>query len=194
MSIDDLRSLPNHYGCKDPPVTGQGCLCRLLPSLRFPEPVILSLDTHEFFAEVLPVNAARSRFLAFFVAFALLVAAQPAFAQGSTEERFHDLFVTAGYSTAFGAALGTAFLAFKEDPTANLQFVAIGASLGFIGGSILGSYVIFSPMISEQEGAPSGTLLTGGPMPDRGLVIRPSYNRETRSVTSVEGGLTLATF
>lgn len=128
----------------------------------------------------------------------LLTTAAPAHAQ-STEERFHDLFVTAGYSTAFGAALGTAFLAFKKNPSENLQSVAIGASLGFIGGSILGSYVIFSPMVAADEGESTdalahGTLLTDAPLPTRGVVLRPSYDPTERRVTSFEGGMTLATF
>ena len=72
-------------------------------------------------------------------------------AQAQTvEERFQDLFVTAGYATAFGAAIGTAFLAFHEDPSAHLRYVAVGASLGFLGGSVLGSYIIFSPMMSSD--------------------------------------------
>lgn len=121
--------------------------------------------------------------------------ASPAKAQ-STEEKFHDLFVTAGYSTAFGAALGTAFLAFKKDPSENLQFVAIGASLGFIGGSIMGSYIIFSPMMadgSEPEGVES-TLLTEAALPERRLVVRPTYDRAEKKITAIEGGMTLATF
>lgn len=69
----------------------------------------------------------------------------------STEERFHDLFVTAGYSTAFGAALGAAFLSFTEQPSSKLRYVAVGASLGFIGGSLFGSYVVFSPIFADQR-------------------------------------------
>ena len=74
----------------------------------------------------------------------------PALAQ-STEERFRDLFVTAGYATAFGAALGAATLSFKTNPENHLRFIAVGASLGFIGGSALGSYVVFSPIFSYNE-------------------------------------------
>lgn len=74
--------------------------------------------------------------------------------QLGTEQQFHDLFITAGYSTAFGAALGAAFLGLMDDPAGNLRFIAIGASLGFIGGSLLGTYMIFSPVIitgGEQD-------------------------------------------
>lgn len=142
--------------------------------------------------------AARRRVWTWLIAVvSIVVLARPATAQ-STEDRFHDLFVTAGYSTAFGAALGTAFLAFKDNPADNLQFVAIGASLGFIGGSVMGSYIIFSPMIAEtspeQTVAPSTTLLAGAPVSDRGLTLRPTYNRTERRFTAIEGAFTLATF
>jgi hypothetical protein len=69
----------------------------------------------------------------------------------STEERFQDLFVTAGYGTAFGAAFGAALLSFQAKPDQNLRFVAIGASVGFISGSLIGSYVIFSPVFMEAR-------------------------------------------
>ncbi len=115
--------------------------------------------------------------------------------QVATEERFQDLFVTAGYCTAFGAALGTAFLAFTANPSENLRFVAVGASLGFIGGSALGSYIIFSPLMSvEGPSRYSGTLASEAPLPAKGLVIRPTLDRMTHRITSVEGGMTLARF
>jgi len=96
----------------------------------------------------------------------------------TTEERFHDLFITAGYSTVFGAALGTACLGLTENHAENLKFVAIGASLGFIGGSILGTYMIFSPMLvynkSKAEDATLLSLQTGAT--EGGIVFRPAYN------------------
>jgi hypothetical protein len=90
-----------------------------------------------------------------FTALAVLAwsaASSPARAQMvSTEERFQDLFVTAGYGTAFGAAFGAALLSFQAKPDQNLRFVAIGASVGFISGSLIGSYVIFSPVFTEAR-------------------------------------------
>ncbi|HYX34059.1 MAG TPA: hypothetical protein VE954_13180 [Oligoflexus sp.] len=99
-----------------------------------------------------------------FTALAVLAwstASSPARAQMvSTEERFQDLFVTAGYGTAFGAAFGAALLSFQAKPDQNLRFVAIGASVGFIGGSLIGSYLIFSPVFTGYEmGQPAPTLL-----------------------------------
>lgn len=71
----------------------------------------------------------------------------------NTQNEFQDFFTTAGYGTAFGAALGAATLPFKSNPEKHLRSVAIGASLGFISGSLLGSYIIFSPSMASQEKA-----------------------------------------
>lgn len=89
--------------------------------------------------------ARRWRTLA--VAACMLAASSAAQAQ-STEQRFNDLFITAGYSAAFGATLGLAALSFAERPEKHLNWVAVGASLGFIGGSVMGSYIVFSPLVA----------------------------------------------
>lgn len=93
------------------------------------------------------------KFISILIIIASLSSSKIAFSQ-STEERFQDLFTTAGYATAFGAAMGAAALSFKERPENHLKYVAIGASLGFIGGSILGSYIIFLPVFTTE--VPSG--------------------------------------
>lgn len=69
----------------------------------------------------------------------------------ATEQRFQELFITAGYSTAFGAALGAAALGLSEQPREKLQYVAMGASVGFILGSAIGTYVIITPMFSYES-------------------------------------------
>jgi drug/metabolite transporter (DMT)-like permease len=127
---------------------------------------------------------------------AVLLSSGAAKAQ-STEEKFQDLFITAGYCTAFGAAVGTAFLAWTEDPTANLRYVAMGASLGFLGGSVLGSYIIFAPGLTDNSrpGEPGGSLLAHhASLPRQGLVLNPVYNVDTRKLASVAGGMTLLSF
>lgn len=101
------------------------------------------------------VRMAKS-LLAFASLASLVLAATPAQSQ-SSEERFQDLFSTAGYACAFGATLGVAALAFQPEPEKHLKFVAIGASLGFIGGSLLGSYVVFSPIFAGEHSAPAST-------------------------------------
>lgn len=138
------------------------------------------------------MRTVRSLILSACIAF-LSVTAGTAKAQ-STEERFQDLFVTAGYCAAFGAALGTAMLAFTENPADNLKYVATGASLGFIGGSVLGGYIIFSPGLSDNGEVTTNTLALGTSMPERGVVVHPVYDQKTHSITSIESGMTLATF
>ena len=58
-----------------------------------------------------------------------------------TEDGFREVFVTAGYSAAFGAAVGAALLPFFPNPSlSSLRYVAGGASLGFIAGSAFAFY------------------------------------------------------
>jgi hypothetical protein len=132
--------------------------------------------------------------LAIPVLVATLLTSVPAQAETTaTEERFQDLFITAGYCSAFGAAFGTALLAFTTEPAENLRYVAVGASLGFIGGTALGSYIIFSPMVAS-EGTQKPALALGANFPSHGVVIRPTIDAKTHGLTSIEGGLTLAQF
>jgi hypothetical protein len=113
----------------------------------------------------------------------------------STEDRFNDLFVTAGYCTAFGAAIGTAFLGLTDDPSENLKYVATGASLGFLGGSVLGSYIIFSPgLVSDDSAKQESTLLATHAVPSKGVTIRPYWSRQKHTVTGIEAGTTLLTW
>ena len=61
----------------------------------------------------------------------------------TTSQKFSNLFTTAGYSTVFGAAMGTAILGLSKKPSSNLKYIGIGASVGFISGSILGIFTSF---------------------------------------------------
>jgi hypothetical protein len=101
-----------------------------------------------------------------------------AFAQ-STEERFQDVFITAGYATAFGAALGAASLSFYEHPEEHMKDVAVGASLGFIGGTLLGTYVVLTPVLAETD-----KNSTASHNPDR-LALIPNLSKAGK----IEGGL-----
>ncbi|MFZ9520220.1 MAG: hypothetical protein ACO3A4_07070 [Silvanigrellaceae bacterium] len=56
-------------------------------------------------------------------------------------EQYQELFVNAGYSALFGAALGTAILPFlPANSLSNLRVIAGGASVGFIAGSVMALY------------------------------------------------------
>jgi membrane associated rhomboid family serine protease len=115
-------------------------------------------------------------------------------ADTTTEERFQDLFVTAGYSAAFGAAMGAAFLAFEPNPSEKLQYISIGASLGFIGGSVAGTYIIFQPMFGENSDDPAVTNLVARHDRQGTLLLRPQFDMKSREVNHVEGVYTLLTF
>jgi len=111
----------------------------------------------------------------------------------STEERFQDLFVTAGYGTAFWAAFGAALLSFQPKPDQNLRFIAIGASVGFIGGSLLGSYVIFSPVFTSQTSDKQKNTLMTADKPGIRIIPDLDPNRGFR-LTSLEGQWTMLRF
>jgi hypothetical protein len=110
----------------------------------------------------------------------------------SSEERFQDVFITAGYATAFGAAFGAACLSFMDNPQDHLQYVAIGASLGFIGGSILGTYLVLSP-VAVNGPLNGGTLLAEQSAPNK-IVLRPVFDTRTHSLAQVETAFTLWSF
>ena len=122
----------------------------------------------------------------------LLLASSPAIAQGRmlTEQKFHDLFITAGYSTAFGAALGGAFIGLTSDPARHLKYIGVGASLGFIGGSILGSYLAFSPMFVSTATKP-GDLTAGAKHP---ITLEPSWNIAENSLSGFRAKWLVASF
>lgn len=111
----------------------------------------------------------------------------------TTEERFQDLFVTAGYGAAFGAAFGAALLSFQPKPDKNLKFVAIGASVGFITGSIMGSYMIFSPVAGTFEDAQTYAF-NDSSMQKSPLRISPVFDPAKQSFAGVTGQWTFARF
>ncbi len=112
----------------------------------------------------------------------------------STEQRFQDLFITAGYATAFGAALGAAALSFSGNPERHLRYVAVGASLGFIGGSLLGSYIIFAPTLVENRMPSLDEQLVSENSRTNQLTISPVIDRQSKSLTGVAGSMTLMQF
>jgi len=110
----------------------------------------------------------------------------------SVEERFQDVFTTAGYATAFGAALGAAALSLTPRPERNLQYIAVGASLGFIGGSVLGAYMVLSPMVAMENGG--DTSIAMETLPAKGIVVRPVFDANNRELSSISAGATLLNF
>ena len=72
-----------------------------------------------------------------------------------TADRFHQVFTTAAYSTALGGAIGTAALVFTPQPSENLRFIAVGASIGFLSGILLGGYLAFIPSFGKSSSSDS---------------------------------------
>lgn len=111
----------------------------------------------------------------------------------STQERFQDLFVTAGYGTAFGAAMGAALLSFQDRPDESLRYVAIGASLGFITGSLLGSYIVFSPVF--QTDTPQTSRLPLALTDSQAtFTVRPTIDPHASQLSRLEGVWTISRF
>ena len=109
----------------------------------------------------------------------------------ATEEIFQEVFITAGYATAFGAALGAASLSLYDEPQRHLQSIAIGASLGFIGGSILGSYMALSPMIVMENDSGYQNLAVNR---KQRLQMSPLYSPQTGQVHGIVGAWQVADF
>ncbi|MBI2601606.1 MAG: hypothetical protein HYW48_01005 [Deltaproteobacteria bacterium] len=129
------------------------------------------------------------------ILFGFLISSRLSSAQEiKTEQRFQDLFITAGYSTAFGAALGAAFLGLSSNPSGKMRYIAVGASLGFIGGSVLGTYIVFFPMFTGRTQIGSSSPARGyeGPPKDRSLIISPVFN--DRRLDSVQANWLIAKF
>lgn len=116
---------------------------------------------------------------------------QQAVAQ-SAEERFQDIFITAGYATAFGAAIGAAALGLQQDPEENLNYIAVGASLGFIGGSIMGAYMVFTPVMAESTTPTQGLLAEN--LEEGKIYVRPYLSSKSQKIQAIEGAMTLLTF
>ena len=103
-----------------------------------------------------------------------------------TSNRFQHVFTTAAYSAALGGAIGTAVLAFTPKPAENLKFVAIGASVGFLSGILLGGYLAFVPSFKKK---PAGAALSynsslGGQIRTNTLTVEAIIDREDPSKTA----------
>lgn len=123
---------------------------------------------------------------------ALVLSPSKAQADSELEGRFQDMFVTAGYSAAAGAAIGAALLTFQDDPAKHLKFVSIGASLGFLGGTALGSWMVLAPVFVEN--ASPGPSQLAAHSAGSHLVIRPWFDLSSKKLTGLEAGAVLASF
>lgn len=114
------------------------------PKLKAP---VMERDGFQFFLVVL-----FALFLIFSSAMAHAKDAAPAPAPTTTTEaKFKEIFVTTGYVTALGAGLGLALAGLSPAPIKHLDYVVMGASAGFIGGSALGCYLVLRPTFSKEK-------------------------------------------
>lgn len=112
-------------------------------------------------------------------------------AETPLEQGFQDMFVTAGYSAAAGAAIGAAVLILQDEPSKHLKFITIGASVGFLGGTLVGGWMAFSPLLADNQTPKYSPLLTG---PDSRLIVRPWIDSGNFSLLGVEAGAIVASF
>jgi len=111
------------------------------------------------------------------------------------EQKYQDVFVSAGYATALGAAVGAALLAFKEDPSEHLRYVAIGASVGFFAGTTFGTYLAVAPAFSSHDKTGSKYIdYAGTGLQERQLLVQPVIDQDTWTLSGAQAGMVLAKF
>jgi hypothetical protein len=126
--------------------------------------------------------------------FCLAVITTPVRADSEIESNFKDMFITAGYSAAAGAAIGAALLSFQQQPLEHLKYMSVGASIGFLGGMSVGSWIVFAPIFVENA-APSATpTKLAHNSKHSQFIIKPWLDTAKNSVSGLEAGLVFASF
>lgn len=111
------------------------------------------------------------------------------------EHKYQEVFVSAGYATALGAAVGAALLSFKDDPTNNLRYVAIGASVGFFAGTAFGTYLVVAPSFAmKDDDKMMPTEFNATDAKPYQLVVQPTVSTQSWKIKGVETGMVLARF
>lgn len=91
----------------------------------------------------------------------LLIFAAPSSAQAQTgmeaPNATREFIMSCTYGVIAGALVGTATLAFTQQPGDNLRNIARGASLGLYAGILMGLYVVYVlPGQGQEEELPPG--------------------------------------
>lgn len=118
----------------------------------------------------------------------------------TTESAFKDVFLTAGYSAVLGAGIGAALLGLSEKPSGKLRYIAIGASIGFLSGTFLGTCFVIYPTVSS--GSSSRLTLNseykdqqeGGKAKPYDLVLRPVLDGQSGKIKTLEADWLIARF
>ncbi len=121
------------------------------------------------------------------------------------EQKYQNVFVSAGYATALGAAVGAAMLSFKDEPTDHLRYVAVGASVGFFAGTMFGTYMVVAPSFALDNHSEDDSKLVNSKIDrlprsidsryeERTLVVKPTVSSKHQTIKSLEAGMILAKF
>lgn len=81
----------------------------------------------------------------------LIVCLVLAFSSSGRCEAIRDFFISCGYGTLAGAALGAVSVAVSENPSEKSMNIARGASLGLYAGIGYGIYRSQHPLIDDRE-------------------------------------------
>lgn len=113
----------------------------------------------------------------------------------NTSGRFQQIFTTAGYSAALGAALGAAVVGISKSPKKNSRYILLGASIGFITGSLFGTYLAFNPVFTPKE-TPDQLDFSFSPphLKTPTVTITPTIDLENPKQTSWKATFLLAKF
>jgi hypothetical protein len=128
----------------------------------------------------------------------MIFAAQSSGASMTLEQKYQDVFVSAGYATAMGAAAGAALLVFHDKPEENLRYIAVGASVGFFAGTAFGTYMVIAPAFSMNDKdsnhlAGHSQLSLREAKPGQ-LVLQPSVNTKSLNISNLQAGMVFAQF
>jgi hypothetical protein len=138
----------------------------------------------------------QALFLAVTCLFLMTYSHRAAAASMTLEQKYQDVFVSAGYATAMGAAVGAAVMVLQDDPAEHLRYVAVGASIGFFAGTAFGTYVVIAPSFAEDSDLgenPSFNYARAGAK-ERQLIVQPVIGMDRFNFKGLETGMILAQF
>lgn len=117
-------------------------------------------------------------------------------------ENFNGILLTAAYSTVIGGAVGAAALAFEKAPKQKLRYIPVGAAIGFLSGTLLGTYIVFVPSFGKSnegkktdyddlEGFSQLPIISNAPSV---LALNPHFDLEKRRIDGWGLNWTIALF
>jgi len=114
--------------------------------------------------------------------FVFLLLFSEAFPVNSVDGDFQELMKKSVASSLFGATMGLALISFTEEPMTHLNFIAMGASVGFILGSVIWSYILFYPTFERYQELPQRS----SSPPSQRFYILPVVHKKGLAVEGVK--------